>query len=311
MLQFSTDWVPLPDRFDAWQWNAQKICGDCRFRFPRASSFHGSIRARTIGHVQLTQFSSSPLSFQKNPLDTTLSENASYVVITQLKGTQTYSQRHAVTVLKPRDTTIIHSAIPWSSDSPEDCARLYVRVPAWLMQERLKSRRLPVGQRIRGDVRLGRALFSLATSLYDQGLGEPDDEPTSEFEAFFHILAGCLGVPLPDSPPEMRDLAFRIDSFINSHLDDPALGPLQIAAAVQISVRHLHRLFARNARTVSDCIRERRLLACRKDLSDPRLHGQSITDIAFSWGFSDSAHFSRSFRKSFGVSPREFRSLRR
>lgn len=311
MLQFSTDWVPLSDRFEAWQWNAQKICGDCRFRFPRISSFHGSIRARTIGHLQLTRFSSSALSFRKNPLDLPLFENISYVVITQLRGTQAYSQGDAMTVLQPRDTTIINSAIPWSSDSPEDCARLYVRVPAWLMQDRLKSRHLPTGRRIQGHVGLGSALFGLATSLYEQTLGEPGDQPTSELEAFFHILAACLGLHLSDSTCPSRNLPIRIESFINSHLSDPALGPAGIAADAHISTRHLHRLFAKNGRTVSDCIRERRLLACRRDLIDPRLDGQSITEIAFSWGFCDSAHFSHSFRRRFGVSPREFRSLRR
>jgi AraC-like DNA-binding protein len=106
-------------------------------------------------------------------------------------------------------------------------------------------------------------------------------------------------------------LILRIDSFVRAHLADPALRPAEVAADAQISVRHLHRLFARSGITVSDWIRERRLQACRQDLSNPRLYDQSITDIAFSWGFSDSAHFSRSFKKMFGVSPRQFRSTGR
>jgi AraC-like DNA-binding protein len=38
------------------------------------------------------------------------------------------------------------------------------------------------------------------------------------------------------------------------------------------------------------------------------LRNKTITEIAFSWGFSDSAHFSRSFRKQFGICPRVFRA---
>lgn len=311
MFQFSTDLIPASDRFDAWQWNAQKICGDCRFHFPRNSSFHGSIRARTVGQLQLTQFASSPLSFQKTPLDTALSANISYVVITQLQGTQSYRQGNLSTVLKPHDTTVINSALPWSSDSPEDCARLYLRVPAWLMRERLQASRLPLVRRVDSEIGLGVALYRLATSLYDQAFALEADEEASGLEAFFHVLTTCLGCTSPDTPGQARDLARRIDSFIRAHLADPALGPSEIAADAQISVRHLHRLFARNGRTVSDWIRERRLQACRQDLKDPRMYDQSITDIAFSWGFSDSAHFSRSFKKTFGVSPREFRSIGR
>jgi AraC-like DNA-binding protein len=38
------------------------------------------------------------------------------------------------------------------------------------------------------------------------------------------------------------------------------------------------------------------------------MRDRTITEIAFLWGFSDSAHFSHSFRKEFGTSPRAFRS---
>jgi AraC-like DNA-binding protein len=31
--------------------------------------------------------------------------------------------------------------------------------------------------------------------------------------------------------------------------------------------------------------------------------GKTVTDVAFSWGFSSSSHFSRVFRKYFGVVP--------
>src|SRR5438270_494322 len=179
MLQFSTDLIPASDRFDAWQWNAQKICGDCRFEFPRNSSFRGSIWTRTVGQLQLTQFKSSPLSFQKTPLDTALSGNICYVVITQLHGTQSYRQGNLSTVLKPHDTTVINSALPWSSDSPEHCARLYLRVPAWLMQERLQASRLPLVRRVDGEIGLGVALYRLATSLYDQALPLQGDEEAS------------------------------------------------------------------------------------------------------------------------------------
>ena len=35
---------------------------------------------------------------------------------------------------------------------------------------------------------------------------------------------------------------------------------------------------------------------------------RTITDIAFSWGFQNSTHFSRRFKDEFGLSPHEFRN---
>src|SRR5581483_2092631 len=89
---------------------------------------------------------------------------------------------------------------------------------------------------------------------------------------------------------------------------DPGLTPAQIAAATGISVRHLHRLFGDRGCTVAEWIWQQRLDRCRTDLYHSQASGRSITEIAFSWGFSDSAHFSRCFRKTFGLSPREFKS---
>jgi hypothetical protein len=52
-------------------------------------------------------------------------------------------------------------------------------------------------------------------------------------------------------------------------------------------------------RTVGEYIRERRLVCCRRDLADASLAHQSITSIAFRWGFSESSSFSRAFRQAF------------
>ena len=43
------------------------------------------------------------------------------------------------------------------------------------------------------------------------------------------------------------------------------------------------------------------------DLSNPHLQQESITSIAFKWGFTDSAHFSRAFKKHFELSPKDDR----
>jgi AraC family transcriptional regulator, positive regulator of tynA and feaB len=53
---------------------------------------------------------------------------------------------------------------------------------------------------------------------------------------------------------------------------------------------------------VSDYIWRARLLHCRQELEEAQGR-KTITDVAFSWGFSSSSHFSRVFRKYFGIVP--------
>jgi AraC family transcriptional regulator, positive regulator of tynA and feaB len=50
-----------------------------------------------------------------------------------------------------------------------------------------------------------------------------------------------------------------------------------------------------------------RLARCSKELLNPVCNGLSIEQIAYRNGFNDAAHFSKSFRARYGVSPREYR----
>lgn len=50
-----------------------------------------------------------------------------------------------------------------------------------------------------------------------------------------------------------------------------------------------------------------RLDRCRNELAIPSLAHCSVSEIAYRWGFSHPAHFSRAFTAHFGESPRAFR----
>ncbi|GAA5764941.1 hypothetical protein Aros01_01422 [Streptosporangium roseum] len=54
-------------------------------------------------------------------------------------------------------------------------------------------------------------------------------------------------------------------------------------------------------------IRQRRPENCRADLADPRLRAHSIQDIAARWEFTHATDFSRSFRRAYGMSPKDHR----
>jgi AraC-like DNA-binding protein len=72
-------------------------------------------------------------------------------------------------------------------------------------------------------------------------------------------------------------------------------------------VRSLHLLFADTGTTVSRWIRDRRLKICYRELSRAG-HKDTVTNVAFRWGFNDSAHFSRTFKEAFGVTPSSIRT---
>ncbi len=307
---FSTDLVPVPDRLEAWRWNAQQICGDCRFQFPKRFAFHGSIDDRRVAGLELSLFSSSAVSFRKFPVDNLNSENRACIVITQLAGVQHYCQDGKEATLRRGDTTLIDSGRRWSSDCQGDCARLYLRVPYFLMESRLRLNAIPIARPISGASGLGTILFGLSTSMFHQAEDLSSEEGAATIEAYFRIVSACVAKWEDNLSSRKRADALwaGIASYIETHLPEADLGPAKVASAMGISVRRVHRVFSSKGCSVADWIRERRLRQCHSDLSDPHLRRKSITEIAFFWGFNDSAHFSHSFKEKFGICPRVFRT---
>jgi hypothetical protein len=228
---FSTDLIPIADRLDAWLSNARQICGDCRFEFPRRHLFHGSIERRNIAGLELSRFSSSPISFAKFPVLNANSVDRYSIVITQLQGVRCYSQDGAMAILNPGDSTLIDSGRSWSSNCAGECSRLYLRVPRWLMENRLRLIHLPLLPRISGASGLGVSLFRLATSLYQEAPVLTLEEGTSAIEAYLEILSACIGHPEPrgEHAGHCAELLSRVEQFMETHLSEPALNPTEIA----------------------------------------------------------------------------------
>jgi len=106
----------------------------------------------------------------------------------------------------------------------------------------------------------------------------------------------------------IRDmLRARIESYVSRNLRNPQLTVDMIAAAHDCTKRYVHKIFS-GEETLGQHILNVRLDRCREDLQKPEFSHLSITEIAFSWGFNSSAHFSRVFRRRFGVSPSACRS---
>jgi AraC-like DNA-binding protein len=99
----------------------------------------------------------------------------------------------------------------------------------------------------------------------------------------------------------------RLRAAIDSQLTNPALDPAVAAAAAGVSVRYANAVLADESTSVARLILTRRLERCRQALCDVAQARRSISDIAYSWGFSDMTHFGRRFRATYGLLPSEYR----
>lgn len=129
--------------------------------------------------------------------------------------------------------------------------------------------------------------------------------------ATVRLMAACLGAS-PRARDETRPyraaaVGQNVRAFVERHIASPLLDADTLAQHFGVSRRQIYRLFAAEG-GVEAYVQARRLQHCRQALTDPSQAGRSIGEIARTLGFVSDAHFSRAFRRSFGVTPSEARA---
>lgn len=146
-------------------------------------------------------------------------------------------------------------------------------------------------------------LFAHASELTEAVADRISDAVPHMLAAAFESMASVEA-----SPSQLRQqYKQQVRRFARDHLADPTLCVEMIGVGVGLSPSYLFELFADEALTLMRWVRAERIARCRRELADPTLRHRSIAQIAQSWGFGDMTHFSRSFRETFGISPRGYR----
>jgi AraC-like DNA-binding protein len=114
------------------------------------------------------------------------------------------------------------------------------------------------------------------------------------------VLVHALEPGVESEPASRPDPVIdRIIASIPSRLERP-VSAAQLAEAAGLSAsRFQHRFRARTGLALRPYLRWRRLLIAMAAV----MHGESLTDAALSGGFADAAHFTRTVRRHFGITP--------
>ena len=184
---------------------------------------------------------------------------------------------------------------------------LILRVPLAAFRARLLAPRTRKLLHVPGRLGIGHVLSHLLMSVSDSfdSLGADDLRPIDI--AVTELLTTCLAAAATAATSPQAAILHRVCQEMEARLGDPSLSPAQLARDTGLSERYVQKLFEIGGESFTLYLRRRRLERCRADFENPQRNHLSITDICFHWGFNDAAHFSRSFRAQFAMSPRECR----
>jgi AraC-like DNA-binding protein len=305
--------VGATERADYWRYAASMSFVDLDFMVPDPERFSGEIVAEHMGEVTVCRVTAGPHTAQRTDRHIARAEAGYYKLSMPVRGYVLISQDGREAPLLPGDLAIYDTSRPYQVSFDDTCQMLVLMFPH--QDLRLSQRAMGglTARRVSGRQGIGGLVAPLLVNLVSQieefsALTAPRlaDNVVDLLTTLYAEQLGEAARP-PDS---MRVLLIRIKAFIEANLDDADLAPDAIAAACHVSTGYLHKLFRASGTSVSRFIRDRRLEQCRRDLLDPGQGTTAVSTIGAHWGFVDAAHFSRTFKATYGVSPREYRLSR-
>ncbi|UMZ14850.1 transcriptional regulator FeaR [Pseudomonas sp. MPFS] len=300
--------------FSSWVGALQGVCGRFDARPARNPAlFIGEVGLQDYAGLEVAQIRTNAGLISRQSTTADHDDDRHCFLIVQRSGHARLSQDGESVELAPGDMALLDSA-----GACEIVPHGLIEHASFHLCREEVYRHLPAQQRKFGKLSQNCASGRLMRLLVEQICAgdlhgcAAQQEGLALQEALIALLgptlrhtAGLAGIDEGLHGPCLGEQARQL---IQQSLNEPSLTPVSLAGQLNISVRQLYRLFEEQGDSVCRFIQRSRLKRSAADLSNPHLRNESITDIAFKWGFTDSAHFSRTFKKHFEQSPRDFRA---
>lgn len=274
--------------------------------------FDGTMMARDFDGLTVARFTGSSVTASRSARHIGASTSDDYLIALHVKGVACARQDGRQVILKPGDLTLLDSTRPYSMEllNAGPFEHFAYGVPRAALEGRATGLQRAVAIAVTAGSDAGGLASHRLSALAAPTRRTPIEQSTPLVESGLDTLGAALraaaGISVDDTSQQTQMLG-SVKRYAVSRLGDADLSPGSVAAALYISPRQLHRLFAREQTTFGGWLREQRLRRSRRDLADQQLRDLPIAQIARRWGYRSNAHFTRSFTARFGVGPRSFR----
>ena len=309
-LQFSTASLPPQDRANGWTSVIAEAYFPLQLHFREPLKFSGQLSRMDMGHVSLSRLTSAPANYERRQKHVRESREEEYLITIPKSTSVEFRQLGRNVRCEPGGFILERGDEPYRFlyERPND---LFVaKVSKAALAERVRNPDRFCARVINATSGTANLFVNMVQHGHDQyaSAGPAAGETIGRhlLELLGLALEAETGIEDGDASVVRAAHLQRVDQFIRSNLKNHDLSPDLIADGCGVSKRYLHDLFKDVNGTVSQQIRDQRLIAARDRLGN--IGNVTIAEVSYRFGFADQAQFSRLFKARFGMPPSEYRA---
>ncbi len=312
-VRFSTDDVAADQRLDYWSASSIDTIVDINCRTFDESGLHATQRAMQLDVCSIVEVAANEHSIERTAPQIRKHRKDSVFLDLLVAGNSFHYQRNGCVASTPGDMVLYDPDQPYVHGFTHGMRQITFDVPKDCLRSLNVSATHSAPTKLGGLAGPGRFISKWLLEKVDELARKAQQTgriETAQRDELWQLLEAALGqLRSGGSGTSSHTLTLmRARAYVHERLSDPDLDSEAVARAVGVSVRHVHRVFESSGVTLRQFIIGKRLGECAHSLQDHALNAATIAEIGYRWGFNDAVYFCRSFKKRYGVSPREFRA---
>ncbi|MGW1786807.1 AraC-like ligand-binding domain-containing protein [Streptomyces sp. NPDC002143] len=278
-----------------------------------SGSFRGSARSSVLGPaVTLTEVRTQGASVVLRSAHLVRREPSDdFLFSLHLEGDGAVLQEEREAGLSCGGGALYDASRPYELRFPTDTRQLVLQMPRNQLRERVGRPEDLCGRALPAQHATVRVLAAYVRELAEACDDLRGDQRTEMGLTAVDLLATALRAVAGEGfgvPSGREALLASMQAYAKQHLADPGLTRESLARHHRVSVRYVAELFAAAGTSPAAFIRDERLHAAHRALTDPRYAGMTVSAVAARCGFIDRTTFTRAFARAYGRTPAEVRA---
>ncbi|MFI6079689.1 helix-turn-helix domain-containing protein [Streptomyces sp. NPDC051217] len=276
------------------------------------TSIYRPLSVITLGAVSVSTIRGNSLSIRRTQNASQDNVEQTVVLTMQLSGTCVVRQNEREAVVRPGEFVIHDNSQPFVLSGTQAVEQITVSVPRNVLALPSSVLRAASARTIDPSHPTAEVAATYFRQLVHSTGPDHNREPDLLGPSCIELIRALIATTQDQrsdvaAEPPHRTLQQHVMTYLRAHLGDSDLSASRVAAEHHISVRQLYLVLSRAGISLGDWIRTQRLEESRRELVSPRGRHATIESVARRWGFASASHFSRAFKKTYGMSPRQWR----